>query len=82
MKNQFLLLIISAQAKAFGAVLQSLDTDDKGTDDIFGHVLSTAGSALQSYASSNDAGVKKYLKIIADSIYDFLGLQPAPQTNQ
>lgn len=72
MKNKILLLIVAAQAKAFGTSLRAMDSDDKGNDDIIGHILESAGGALTAYAASDDKGFRKYLKVIADSINEFL----------
>jgi hypothetical protein len=73
-KNKMLLLIVAAQLSAFGQTLQVMDSDNKGNDDIAGTILRVSGNALNSYAANDDKGFKKYLKLIADSIYDFLGL--------
>lgn len=74
MKNRLLLAVIAAQLSAFGVTLRNLDSDNKGNDDVFGQVLQTSGSALNAFANNDDKGFKRYLKIIADSIYSFLGL--------
>lgn len=74
MKNKILFLVIAAQLRAFGVTLKAIDADNKGNDDLFGTILDESGQALSSYASSDDKGFKKYLRIIADSIYTFLGL--------
>lgn len=76
MKNKLLLAVIAAQLAAFGVTLRNLDSDSKGNDDIFGQILQTSGNALNSFSNNDDKGFKKYLKVIADSIYSFLGLTP------
>lgn len=82
MRNKLLLAVIAAQLGAFGVTLRNLDSDNKGNDDLFGMVLQTSGNALNSYANNDDKGFKKYLRIIADSIYSFLGLTPPTPTPQ
>lgn len=73
MRNRILILIIAAQMGSFGQTLKALDSDNKGNDDIIGQVLQIGGNAVQAFANSDDNGFRKYLKLIADSIYEFLG---------
>jgi len=81
MKNKLLVLIIAAQMQAFGTSLRNLDSDNKGNDDIAGQILQIGGNAINAFGNGDDKGFKKYLRLIADSIYEFLGLtQPGQQS--
>jgi hypothetical protein len=53
-----------------------MDSDNKGNDDVLGTILQLSGNALQSFSNNDDKGFKKFLKLAADTIYDFLGLLP------
>jgi hypothetical protein len=57
---------------SFGQTLRLLDADSRGNDDVIGQVLQMSGNAVQAFANSDDKGFRKYLKLIADSINEFL----------
>lgn len=72
MRNRILLIIIGAQLQAFGVSLRAMDSDSKGNDDVIGSALQLSGSAIGALANSDTKGFRKYLKLVADSINEFL----------
>lgn len=81
--NKFWLMFAAGNMVAAGQALQGQDTDSSGKDDVIGAVLVASGSALQAYATGSDAGFKRWLKVAADAIYQYLGLAiPQPTTPQ
>ena len=73
MNKTFIFLLAAMQMQSAGLMLQAQDANTTGRDDIFGKLLSTGGKALGSYANGDVKSVDSSLKLIADSIYDFLG---------
>jgi hypothetical protein len=69
--------IAAGQMSSAGGVLRSLDSDDKGSDDMAGKLLMLGGAACQSLAFGNDKSFDASLRLIVDSINSYLG-QPTP----
>lgn len=74
MNRAFLLMLASAQMQVAGQMLQLQDANTTGRDDVIGKVLSTGGKAVGAYGNGDVKSVDASLKLIADSIYDYLGL--------
>lgn len=73
MNKTFLFYMASAQMQVAGRMLQAQDPNPTGRDDVIGKVLNTGGTALGAYASGDVKSVDSALKLIADSIYEYLG---------
>jgi hypothetical protein len=79
---RFWLSMAASQATSNGQMLQDLDEDTTGADDIAGLLTKEAGLALRAYLKGDLNKWESYLKLIADGIYTELGLmppEPAPQ---
>lgn len=74
--RKFVLTLASTQLQVAGQLLEANDADNTGTDDVVGKVTVSLGKAISSFASGDATKVDADLKIIADSIYDYLGLVP------
>lgn len=72
--NKFWLMFAAGNMASVGQAMQAQDTDNTGKDDVIGTVLMASGSALQAYALGSEAGLRRWLKVAADSIYSYLGL--------
>lgn len=72
MRNRFLYLLIASQVSSFGQSLRVIDSDNKGNDDVIGSIMQLSGSALMAFLNGDTKGFRKYLKIIADTINEFL----------
>ena len=67
--------IASAGMVSAGETLQLMDEDTEGGDDIAGKLLSVGGKAMQRLARGDTKGFNKNLKLVADSINEYLGEQ-------
>jgi hypothetical protein len=72
--NIFVAIAASAMQTA-GVILKNKDTNTTGSDDVAGNLLSVGSQALSSYAAGDEQGFRKYLKLIADAINNFLALE-------
>lgn len=72
--RKFVLTLTSTQLQVAGQLLEANDSDNTGTDDVVGKVTVSLGKAISSFASGDITKVNEYLKVIADAIYDYLGL--------
>lgn len=76
----FVLQMASAQMQVAGTMLQAQDVDSVGTDDVIGKVLNSGGKAVGALGQGDIQTVDESLRLVADSIYDYLGLeQPQPK---
>jgi hypothetical protein len=73
--KQFLLQLAGTQMKTAGMLLEMQDADDKGTDDVLGHVLEAGGGAVLAFSGGNIKGANGYLKTLADGINAYLATQ-------
>ncbi|HEY6232823.1 MAG TPA: hypothetical protein VIW64_16280 [Pyrinomonadaceae bacterium] len=73
MNKTFLLLLAASQMQVAGNLLRTQDANDTGLDDVIGKLLGPGGNALAHYAQGDVKGTDDKLKLIADSIYDYLG---------
>jgi hypothetical protein len=69
-------MMAAAQIQLAGQMIQAQDTDTTGTDDIVGKILVTLGKATNSFALGDVTKVNDDLKVVADAIYDYLGITP------
>jgi hypothetical protein len=75
MNLKTILLISGAQGmKTASTVLSAEDTNNTGKDDVLAQVLNGGADALLAYTVNNDGKLKTALKVIADTIYSYLGL--------
>lgn len=72
MRNRFLYVLIASQLSSFGQALRLVDSDNKGNDDVIGTVMQLAGNAIQAFLNNDGKGFRRYLKLIADTINEFL----------
>lgn len=69
--NIYVAIAASAMQTA-GIILKNKDTNNTGSDDVAGNLLTVGSQALASYSAGDEKGFRKYLKLIADSINNFL----------
>ena len=55
-----------------GVILENKDSNTTGSDDMAGRLLVVGSQALASYSAGDEKGFRKALKLIADSINQFL----------
>lgn len=65
--KQLILTIVGGQMRGFGATLNALDPDDKGTDDLIGHLLNSGGSVIVAAGVGNLKGQKQAVTAIRDA---------------
>lgn len=65
-----------------GETIKALDEDTTGTDDIAGKLLSVGGKAMQRLARGDQKGFDKNLKLVADSIYEYLEVEPEEEPEE
>jgi len=78
MNKLFLLLLAGSQMQVAGNILQAQDANTTGRDDVIGKLLTVGGKAIGAYGNGDLKTVDGSLKVIADSIYEYLG-QPKTQ---
>jgi len=75
--NQIILVIAASQMTATGKLLETLKPDPKSKEFLIGEALDLGGQALGAIAGGTvGAGVDGKLKLVADAIYEHLGLSP------
>jgi hypothetical protein len=70
------------QMRANGKMLEDMDDNKTGADDIAGLMLDNGGRAMLAYLKGDLKGWQSYLKLVADGIYESQGLippEPAPE---
>ena len=82
MNKQFILQLAGVQMQSAGTLLRMQAASEsnpanKKRDNVIGKVLNEGGNALLAFGVGNVHGVDQDLKLIADSIYDYLSL-PVP----
>jgi hypothetical protein len=81
MNSKIWMAVASGQMSSAGAALRAADDNTTGADDVAGNVLVLGGNALTQLALGNERGFKSYLKLAADTIYQYLGLTPPVTTS-
>jgi len=64
--SKLILQIATSQAVGLGLMLQGLDTNKTGKDDVMGNILVSAGSAATGYQQNNDGKFNAALRAIRD----------------
>lgn len=75
MDKKTIYLIAASQAKSAGLMLQALDSNKSGRDDIAGQLLDLGSDAVMGYVLSEDKKLVKAVKAIRDACDAFLGQQ-------
>jgi hypothetical protein len=79
MKNyKMILLTAGSMLQSFGVMLSSVDSDNKGADDLIATVMRAIGSGLSSLAHGDEKGFRLYLAIARDALNSFLANPTAP----
>ena len=64
--------IASSAMSTAGVILKNKDTNNTGSDDMAGNLLTVGAQALASYSAGDEKGFRGALKTIRDSIDAFL----------
>jgi hypothetical protein len=75
-----IMVIAGGQMQGLGMSLRALDPDDKGTDDLTGHLCQSGGSVLINAAMGNVKGTRGAVQTVRDACDAWLQ-DPANQTN-
>jgi hypothetical protein len=78
MNKIFLLQLVASQMQVGGNLLRAQDINDTGIDDVIGKMMGPGADALLHYAKGEIKRSDDALKLVADSIYGYLGI-PTPQ---
>jgi hypothetical protein len=74
-KKQIIYILAASQAKSAGQILQSLDADSKGKDDIAGKALDIGGDIAMGFVNSDDKKVTKAVRAMRDACDAYLNQQ-------
>lgn len=64
--------VAAGAAVTAGETLKALDEDLEGADDIAGKLFALGGKAAQRLVRNDQKGFDKNLRLLADSIYEYL----------
>lgn len=77
--KQILLQVGTSQAIAIGMMLENLDTNTTGKDDVIGQILVAAGNAASGFQLGNDGKFNAAIRAIVEAGQSYLQSQsPAP----
>jgi hypothetical protein len=62
-----IMVIAGGQMQGLGMSLRAMDPDDKGTDDLVGHLCQSGGQVLISAAMGNTKGTRGAVQTIRDA---------------
>lgn len=76
MDKGILLRIAASQAVGTGVLLEGLDADNKGKDDLIGAILVAVGNAATGFSKGDDGKFNAAIRLINQTTGDYLkGLQ-------
>ena len=73
---QLLLMLLPMLLLRAGAFFKNRDTNQSGSDDAFGNVLTALAPAVAAFEQNNDTAVKKYLRVVYETLGNYLNTHP------